>query len=206
MNNEENKLFSTRNLIRMGLLSAIAVILMQFDLSIPILFPPFLKIDLSEAPSIIGILVVHPLAGLVIPLIKNLLDVLIFGSTTGYVGEASNLIISVAYLIPLMVITRKNTSLKATLTGLLLGIVSTTIIGCISNYYVVLPVYSKFMPIEQIIQMGAKINPAITNLKSFVYLIIAPFNVFKSTIVSLASVTVVKAILPAMKILRSRQA
>ena len=62
------------------------------------------------------------------------------------------------------------------------------------------------MPLETIIAMGSKINPAITGMKSFVYLIIAPFNIFKSVIISLASVTVVKAILPAMRVLRSRQA
>ena len=204
--NEKNKLFSTKNLIRMGLLSAISVVLMQFDLSIPFLFPPFLKVDLSEVPAVIGILVVHPWAGLVIPLIKNLLDCLVFGSTTGYVGEASNLIISVAYLLPLMLITRNNKSFKAILTGLLLGIGTTTIVGCISNYFIILPLYSKFMPIDQIIQMGTVLNPAIHDMKSFVIFIIAPFNIFKSVIVSVSGVAVVKAILPAMRLVTSKHA
>lgn len=204
--NEENKLFNTQNLIRMGLLSAISVILMQFDLSLPMLFPPFLKVDLSEVPAVIGILVVHPWAGLVIPLIKNLLDCLVFGSTTGYVGEASNLIVSIAYLLPLMLITRKSKSFKATLVGLLLGITTTTVVGSISNYYIVLPLYSKFMPIDQIIQMGAALNPVINDLKSFVIFIVAPFNIFKSVIISIVGVTVVRAILPAMRLITSRHA
>jgi len=202
--NNQNKLFSTRNLIKMGLLSAISVVLMQFDLSIPFLFPPFLKVDLSEVPAVIGILMVHPWAGLVIPLIKNLLDCFIFSTTTGYVGEASNLIISVAYLLPLMLITRKSKSFKATLIGLLLGIGTTTIIGCVSNYFIVLPLYSRIMlPMDKIIQMGAVLNPAIHDMKTFVIFIIAPFNIFKSTIVSIASVTAVKAILPAMRLVTS---
>lgn len=205
MEKEKNRLFSTQNIIRMGLLTAISVVLMQFDFSLPI-FPPFLKIDLGEVPAIVGVLVIHPLAGVVIPLIKILTDSLIFGTTTGYVGEASNLIISVAYLAPLMLITSKNKSFKATMVGITLGIISMTIVGCISNYFIVLPLYSKFMPLEQIIQMGTKLNPAITGMKSFVYLIIAPFNIVKSVIVSVVSVTVVKAILPVMSILRSRQA
>lgn len=206
MTNETNKLFSTRNIMRMGLLSAVAVILMQFDLSVPVLFPPFLKIDLGDVPSIVGLLVVHPLAGLVIPLIKVLLDVLIFGTTTGGVGEVSNFVVSVAYLIPLMIIVRKNKSFKAILTGLVLGVFTTTIVGSISNYFVVLPLYSTFMPIEQIIQMGAKINPVITDVKSFVIFIIAPFNIFKSVIVSAASIFVVNAILPAVRIITSKHA
>lgn len=204
--NDQNKLFSTKNLIRMGLLSAISVVLMQFDLSIPFLFPPFLKVDLSDVPAVIGILVVHPWAGLIIPLIKNILDSLIFSTTTGYVGETSNLIIGVAYLLPLMLITRKSKSFKANLIGLLLGIGTTTIVGCISNYFIVLPLYSKFMPMDQIIQMGTALNPAIHDMKSFVIFIIAPFNIFKSTIVSIAGITVVKAILPAMRLVTSKHA
>ncbi len=62
------------------------------------------------------------------------------------------------------------------------------------------------LPLEQIIGMGSKLNPAIVDMKSFVLLIIAPFNVFKSVIVSAVSITVVKAILPAMNVLRSKQA
>ena len=207
MEKEKNKLFSTQNLIRMGLLSAISVLLMQFDFAVPGLFPPFLKVDLGEVPAIVGVLAIHPLAGIVIPLIKILVDSLILGTETGYVGEVSNLIISIAYLLPLMIITRKNKSLKATLVGIVLGIVTTTIVGCISNYFMILPLYAKlFMPMDVIIGMGSKINPAITDMKSFVLLVIAPFNIFKSVIISIASVTVVKAILPAMGMLRSRQA
>ena len=206
MNDETNKLFSTRNMIRMGLLSAIAVVLMQIDFSVPFLFPPFLKIDLGDVPGIVGVLVIHPLAGLVIPLVKNLIDVLVFGTTTGGIGELSNFIISVSYLIPLMIIVSRNKSFKATLTGLLLGIVTMTVVGCISNYFIVLPLYSQFMPLEQVIGMGAKINPAIGDMKSFVFLIIAPFNMLKGSIISIASVVIVKAILPVMGILRAREA
>lgn len=202
--NQENKLFSTQNLIKMGLLSSIAVLLMQVGIKLPMLFPSFLELDFSDVPAIIGILTVHPLAGIVIPLIKNLLDSLIFGSTTGYVGETSNFVIGVAYLLPLIIITRKKRNFKTTLVGLLLGIVTMTLTGCFTNYFIMIPLYSKFMPMDKIIQMGTILNPAITDLKSFVFLAIAPFNIFKSIAVSTIGVTVVKAMLPVMKYLQSR--
>lgn len=201
--NQENKLFSTQNLIKMGLLSSIAVLLMQVGIKLPMLFPSFLELDFSDVPAIIGILTVHPLAGIVIPLIKNLLDSLI-GSTTGYVGETSNFVIGVAYLLPLIIITRKKRNFKTILIGLLLGIVTMTLTGCFTNYFIMIPLYSKFMPMDKIIQMGTILNPAITDLKSFVFLAIAPFNIFKSIAVSTIGVIVVKAMLPVMKYLQSR--
>ncbi|MGL4800160.1 MAG: ECF transporter S component, partial [Cellulosilyticaceae bacterium] len=60
----ENKLLSTQNLIKMAFLSAIAVILMQFAaVKLPALFPSFLEIDLSETPALIAILTINPWAG-----------------------------------------------------------------------------------------------------------------------------------------------
>lgn len=201
---EQNKLFSTQNLIKMGLLSAIAVLLMQVGLRLPMFFPSFLELDFSDVPAIIGILVVHPWAGVVIPLVKNLLDVLIFGSTTGYVGEASNFVVGVAYLLPLILITKKNKSFKGTLIGVIVGIMTMTITACFTNYFIMIPLYSNFMPMDKIIQMGTAINPAITDLKSLILLTIVPFNIVKSSLVSTLSVALVKAMLPVMKYLSSR--
>ena len=202
--NEENKLFSTQNLIKMGLLSAIAVLLMQVGLRLPMFFPSFLELDFSDVPAVVGILVIHPWAGVVIPLVKNLLDVLIFGSTTGYVGEASNFVVGVAYLLPLILIMRKNKGFKGTLIGVILGIITMTITACFTNYFIMFPLYSNFMPMDKIIEMGTAINPAITDLKSLILLTIVPFNILKSSLVSTLSIALVKAMLPVMKYLSSR--
>ena len=72
---QKNKLFSTVNLIKMSLLAVIAVILMQFGaIRLPAIFPSFLELDFSELPAILGILTVHPLAGVVIVILKNVLN------------------------------------------------------------------------------------------------------------------------------------
>ena len=92
---QEHKLFSTVNLIKMALLSVIAVLLMQFGaIKLPTLFPSFLEIDFSEVPAIIGILAIHPLAGIIIVILKNVLKVILFQTTTAYAGEIANVAVS----------------------------------------------------------------------------------------------------------------
>ena len=59
--------------------------------------------------------------------------------------------------------------------------------GAILNYYVMLPFYEKFMPLEAIIEEGAKVNPIIKDKWSFVWVAVAPFNVFKGIIVGIVT-------------------
>ena len=67
------------------MLSAVAVVLMTFDIPLPFA-PTFYKIDFSEVPVLIGCFTMGPLAGVGIELIKNLLHIVISGTQTAGVG------------------------------------------------------------------------------------------------------------------------
>ena len=200
---KENQLFSTQNLIKMAMLSIIAVVLMQFGaIKLPALFPSFLEIDFSEVPAIVGILTIHPLAGVVIVIAKNLLKVLLLGTTSAYVGELANLVVSLGYILPLTLLVKNRKDIKTITIGIVLGIVGITAAGALINYFVTIPLYAKlFMPLEAIVGMGSAINPAITDKLTLVLYAIIPFNLLKGTVVAVVSVTFIKAIQPALKYL-----
>ena len=61
----------TRYLAVTAMLSAVSIVLMQFDFSVP-LMPSFIKMDLSDLPALIGSFAMGPLYGVAIALIKNL--------------------------------------------------------------------------------------------------------------------------------------
>ena len=65
--------------------------------SVPFM-PAFIKMDLSELPALIGSFAMGPLCGVVVCLIKNVLH--LFITTTGGVGELSNFILGVAFVLP----------------------------------------------------------------------------------------------------------
>ena len=204
----ENKLSSTQNLIKMAFLSAIAVILMQYaGLKLPALFPSFLEIDLSETPAIVAILVINPWAGMVVVVMKNILKALIFGTNTAYVGEVANLLVSVAYILPLTLIARKKKDLKSVTIGIVLGILAIAVAGGVVNYVLTLPLYAKLMmPMETIVNMGTIINPAITDKLTLVLYSIVPFNLLKGAVVAVASIAFVKAIYPMLRLFMPKKA
>lgn len=76
------------------------------------------------------------------------------------------------------------------------GTVSMTVIGCVLNAYILLPVYAKAfeMPLDALISMGTEVNGAITGLTTFVLLAVAPFNLLKGLLVSLVVFVVYKKI------------
>lgn len=179
---KKTKLSSAKTMAKVGILSAIAYILMFIAVPLPI-FPSFLKIDLSDIPAIFGGMSLGPGAGISIVIIKNFLQA-ITASTTGGVGEFANIIIGGSYVLTLCIIYRKFKSIKSIVFGGVGAILIMTITGCIMNYFVMLPLYSNFIPMNVIIQMGNVINPRVTNLYTFTIWMIGPFNILKGIIMT----------------------
>lgn len=203
----QDKLFSTANLIKMALLSAIAAILMQLGIKLPALFPSFLEIDFSEVPAIVAVLTMNPLAGLVVVVMKNILKVILFGTNTMYVGELANLLVSVGYMLPLIFLVRKSKSFKTVILGICLGTLGLTVAGAVVNYFITLPFYAKVMvPMDVIIGMGNAIYSGITDKFTLIIFSLVPFNLLKGALVSAASILFVKAIYPLLGVLGAHRA
>ena len=189
-----------RGVVQIGMLSAIAIILMQFEVPLPFA-PPFYKIDFSEIPVLIGCFVMGPLAGAIVELIKVILNVVISGTTTGGVGDIANFLIGCALCVPAGMIYKKYHTRKSALVGMAVGTVFMTVIGCILNAYVLLPVYAKAfeMPIDALVAMGTAVNHSITSLSTFVIFAVAPFNLLKGVLVSFIVFLIYKKISPIFK-------
>ncbi len=186
------QMFSTNALVKIALLSVISYVFMLIDLPIP-LFPLFLKLDLSDIPALIGTFALGPIAGVFIELIKNLLH-LITKTSTGGVGELANFLVGASLVIPAGVLYARNKKRSSALLGMLLGTALMSIIGAITNYYIIIPFYSKMMPIDQIISWSASANAAIKDIKTLILYAIIPFNLLKGTIISIFTMLIYKKI------------
>ncbi len=186
---------NTRTLVQIGMLSALAIILMQFEIPLPFA-PAFYKIDFSEVPVLIGCFSMGPFAGVLIELIKVILNVAIKGTMTMGIGDAANFLIGCAFCVPAALIYQKKRTKSGAVTGMVVGTVIMTILGCVLNAYILLPVYAKAfeMPLDALVSMGTEVNGAITGLMTFVLLAVAPFNLLKGILVSLIVFFVYKKI------------
>ncbi len=191
---------SARAISRVAMLSVIGFLLMLIEVPILFLAPEFIKMDISELPTLLGAFTMGPIYGVLICGLKNILHIVIRGTTTGGVGELSNFIIGSIFAVVSAGIYRRNKTYKMAIFGLTFGVLAMTGLSMLSNYYVVFPLYSKFIPMDAIIGMGAAVTPKIHDLWSFMVYAILPFNLFKGFITSAIMMVVYKKVSPIFKL------
>jgi riboflavin transporter FmnP len=186
---------NTRYIAKIGILAAIAVILMFFEVPLPMM-PSFLKLDASELPAIIGAFVLGPMAGVSVEFIKNLLHAA--NTQTMGIGEIANFLVGVAFILPAGYLYQKYQSRIGAIMSLAVGTLSMIIAASLLNYFILLPLYQAMLhfPLEQIINLGTVANPQIVDLKSFITMAIAPFNLIKGIVISVFTLMIYKKLLP----------
>lgn len=188
---EKDESLKVRNLAIVAMFSAISAVLMLFEFPIPFIAPGFYKIDLSEVPVIIGAFALGPVAGVVIEFVKILLNLFINGTSSAFVGEFGNFVVGSAFVIPASIMYLAKKTKKRAIMGLVAGVITTTVIGCLVNAFVLLPFYgAAFGGIDKIIAAGTAVNPAVNSVFVFCLIIVAPFNIIKFSIVSVITVLI----------------
>ena len=169
---------------KIAVLSALACILMLLDIPLPFIAPSFYQLDFSEVVVLIGSFAMGPLAGVIIELIKNILNIIISGgSSTAYVGEFANFVTGCAYVLPAAVIYRIKKDRRHAVCGMIIGTLSLALVGGLMNYFVMVPLYAKlYMPMETIISMAQAIFPSIDSLWKMILMCVVPFNLIKGTL------------------------
>ena len=200
-NNNAKTKNKIRVMVQTGMLAAIAVVLMLFEIPLPFA-PSFYEIDFSEVPVLIGCFTMGPLAGAAIEFLKIMLNFAINGTVTAGVGEIANFLIGCAMVIPAGIIYKKVRTRKGAIIGMITGTLIMTFAGCFLNAFVLLPAYGKAfgMPIDALVGMGTAVNAHITSMTTFVVFAVAPFNLLKGVLVSIIVFVIYKKISPIFKI------
>lgn len=159
-------------MVKISLLSALAVILMYIDIPLIPAFP-WLKIDFSDVPALMGAFAFGPLVGVVIELLKNILILLVKGTSTGFVGEMANFIVGVSLILPASIIYHRNKCKKSAVIGMIVGGICIEVVGIIANAYFILPAYGMKM-------VGAE-------LANYIVFGLLPFNGLKAILVSVVT-------------------
>ena len=193
--NKSSKL-SVRTMASVAMLAAVSFVLMLFDFSVPFM-PGFIKMDFSELPALIGSFALGPVAGVMVCFVKNLLH--LFVTSTGGVGELSNFVLGAVFVSVAGVIYKKNKTRKGAFIGALAGALSMAVISVFSNYYIVYPVYTAFMPMEGIIAAYNAIYSGINNLWQALIIFNMPFTFVKGMAVTAVNFLIYKKIAPILK-------
>ena len=104
-------------LLKTALLAAVAFVLMYIEIPIPIV-PPWLKLDISDLPTLLAGFSLGPVSGVVVNAIKVLLFFFFKNSGTGGVGELANFIMGLCLVLPAALIyRRKKTFVELCISG-----------------------------------------------------------------------------------------
>lgn len=177
---------STKTVAYMGLLSALATVLMFFP-HFPVLSSaPFLKIDFSDVPALLASVTISPICGVIVELCKNLIYLPF--SSAGLTGVLSNLIVGSAFTLSAGILAKvlfPNMLMKKKLIFVLaIASLVQIVAAMLSNYFVIAPMY-----------FGAD-N---TKIAEFVMYSALPFNIIKDAIQAVAFYIIYRAVYPFIK-------
>ena len=185
-----------RRLTGCAMLAAAANVLMFLEFPIP-LMPPFIKMDFSELPALIAAFAYGPAAGVILCLVKNLIHLV--NTQTGGVGELSNFILGAVFVFTAGIIYKKKHNKRGAVIGSLAGALVMGLVSLVTNYYIVYPIYTNFMPMEAIIGAYQLIYPGVKDLWGCLLIFNLPFTVCKGLCSVVITLLIYKKLSPILK-------
>jgi riboflavin transporter len=187
--------FSTYQIVIIAILAAIGSVLFRLEI---VVFPavPFYKLDFSNLPVLLGTFAMGPVVGSVILLIKSAVGLLT--TTSQGVGELADFLLGLMMILPVGLLYRRRKTRGTAVAGMAIGGAAATVAGVLLNYFVLIPFFAVLfgIPVDVIVGMGTNMIPAVDSLWKFVWLVTAPFNVIKWTVIALVTGLIYKPLSP----------
>ena len=193
---KKSSIQNVRMLTMNAVLSAIAFVLAFFEFPVP-LSPSFARMDLSDLPALIGALAYGPVSGVLIELVKNALQLLT--SSTGGIGELANFIMGSSFVVAAGLIYKHHKTEKTAILACLIASVIMGVVATVVNYFILLPVFEAFMPLDQLIASFSKFMPFIKTKLDVVLFNAFPFNLLKGIGISIVTMLLYKRLTPILK-------
>jgi riboflavin transporter len=167
----KKKKLNVRAYVAVGMFSSIAYLLMLLNFPLPLLFPNFLFVDFSDIPALVAALIFGPIAGILVELLKNILNYFATGSQTGIpVGHIANFLAGIVFVLPTYYVYNKLKTRIGMTIALVAGTVTMAVLMSILNYLVILPAYTVLM--------------GFPDMRNLVVPAILPFNILKGVMMS----------------------
>lgn len=185
-----------RTITMTALLSAMAYVLAFVEFPVP-LSPSFARMDLSDFPALTGAFAFGPLSGLLIELVKNTLQLLT--TSTGGIGEIANFLMGASYAVAAGVIYKRHKTPKMALFACIAASLVMGIAAALANYFILLPLFESFMPLDQLIASFGAFLPFIHTKLDIVLFNALPFNILKGVIIGGFTMLTYKRLTPILK-------
>lgn len=190
--------FSAAYVAKMAVLIALSFLLYYLGrfVKLPFMFPSFFDMQISELPALLAGFSLGPISGCLVIICKCILKLPL--SSTLYVGELTDMLLGVAFVLPASLIYRlrkdktgRKSGIVHALVGLVVGSVLLTAMSMIVNVYISVPFYVELFfhgDFNSIVGMLSTLYKGINANNFYVYYLllgVLPFNLLRCIIVSL---------------------
>ncbi len=174
---------NTRVLSLIGIMSGLAFVLYFLELPVAFLFPaaPYLKIDFSDVPAILTGIAAGPAAGVFVQFIKNVLHAMFIMKEPAFSGEVANFASSVALMLPIVILYRKDERKYKWISGII-GTLLMTVVMVFVNYFITFNLFG--------------LPPGFEFRMGLILRIFTPFNLLKGTLITVVYVLLYPKIKP----------
>ncbi len=193
---KRENLVYTRNITMTALLATISYVLAFLELPVP-LSPSFARMDLSDLPALIGTFTFGSATGVMIELIKNVLQLL--STSTGGIGELANFLMGASYVLSAGFIYKNKKTKKMAIWACVISSAIMGIVATIVNYFILLPLFETFMPLDQLIASFGEFLPFIQTKLDIVLFNALPFNILKGLIIGGITMMLYRKLTPILK-------
>lgn len=183
-----------RKLTLTAMLSAVATVLMFLDFSLPALIPSFVKMDVSEVPALLASFGLGPVYGIAVCLIKNLLNLLLHGSTGG-IGELCNFLLGAAFVGTAGLIYFRKRTYGTAILASLIGALVMAVVSVPVNYFISYPVYATlFGGLDKIIAAYQALRPGTDGLLECLLIFNLPFTFVKGLLDAILTAVIFRSV------------
>ena len=134
--------FTSRRIAYLAIFSSMAALLNMFvRLSLPI-FPGFLSFSFADVPALIAGFMLGPVSGMLVVVFGVGLRLALVGSTTFGVGDVSNLLLGLSFVLAASLIYKKWRTHKGAVIGLVIGSLVSTLMALLVNRFITIPLFS----------------------------------------------------------------
>lgn len=181
------KFFSTKNIVRLAVFTALSYVLYMFVKTPLPIFAPWLELQISDLPALMAAFMTGPIGGAVVILLKCLLKMPF--TSTAFVGELADIFMGLAFVLPPAFIYKKYHTRKGALVGLIVGAAVCTAASAVINAVVLVPFYVELYchgDEQMLVGMLSGLFPSITwdtFMGYYIGLSVVPFNLLRCALV-----------------------
>lgn len=183
---QQTKKMSVSLMTRIGMMCAISVVLGFFP-EIPMaFFAPWLKLDFAYVPMLLTGYALGFWPGFIVLAVKNVFQALT--SNSAGVGQVADMLMGTAMLLPAALLYRSSRTRKGALLGMAVGVVSMTVVGVLTNRFLLLPIF-----------LGGNFAAYMDSNPYILWIAVVPFNLIKGAAVSVVTFLLYKRLSPFLR-------